>query len=339
MALTAVENLLELMKKDGKPDRMLVAWEPFEFNVLDPLTAFTRGSKRRGAINMRDRWGTRIDWPEHEPGAMPVITPDDCVCPDVTKWKETVKIPDIESVAMEPGAWDAARKLQEEIRERGYLSSTIFPTGTFEQCHYLMGVEDTLVNLMDEDVEEEMHELVDAIAAWRYRYVELIVEYLKPDAICSHDDWGTSRNLFFPPDVWRSFYKEGYRKMYRLLNEAGVIVIHHADCFLEPLVPELCEIGIDIWQGVIPTNDIPKLQRELNGSMVLMGGIDSIVDRADAPEEEIRAEVRRAMAEYSKGGHWICSLTPGMKNGACFSRTDEIVNDEIVRYNKEVYGL
>ncbi len=339
MALTAIENLYELMKKDGKPDRMLLEWEPFEFNMVEPLIIYLRGNRHRGGINTRDRWGTRVDWPEHEPGAMPVVTPDDCVCPDVLRWKEFVKFPDIDAAAAEPGAWDEARKLQDDIRSRGYLSTVHFGTGTFEQAHFLMGMEETLVNLIDEDVEEAMHELIDAIAAWRYHYAELLIEYLHPDVINSHDDWGTKNNLFFPPDVWRSFFKENYRKMYSMMHDAGVIVIHHADSYLEPIVCDLAEIGADIWQGVLPTNDIPKMQKELAGDMILMGGLDSIVDRADSSEEEIRAEVRRAMAEYGPGGHWICSLTPGLKNGAIFPRTDEIVCDEIARYNKEVFGL
>lgn len=85
-----------------------------------------------------------------------------------------VKLPDLDAAAMEPGAWDAARKLQDEIHERGLLSTVHFCYGTFEQSHFLMGMENTLCNLLDEDCEEAMHELIDAIAAWRYHYAELL---------------------------------------------------------------------------------------------------------------------------------------------------------------------
>lgn len=65
----------------------------------------------------------------------------------------------------------------------------------------------------------------------------------------------------------------------------------------------MVDLGIDIWQGALPENDIPKLQKQLNGRMTLMGGIDAaIVDRADSTEEEIRKEVRRACQSYGPGG-------------------------------------
>ena len=80
------------------------------------------------------------------------------------------------------------------------------------------------------------------------------------------------------------------------MKDHGVIVMHHADSFCEPIVEDMVEIGVDIWQGVLPQNDIPKIQKQLDGRMVLMGGLEaSVVDRADSTEEEIRADVRRAL--------------------------------------------
>lgn len=41
--------------------------------------------------------------------------------------------------------------------------------------------------------------------------------------------------------------------------------------------------------GVLPSNDIPAMQKRLDGKMMLIGGIDAaIVDRADSTEKEIR---------------------------------------------------
>ena len=98
------------------------------------------------------------------------------------------------------------------------------------------------------------------------------------------------------------------------------------------------ELGIDIWQGVLPTNNIPAIQKKLNGRMALMGGIDSVIDRAGVSEEEVRTEVRRACREYGPGGNFIPSLTYGLP-GAMFKELDPIIYDEIERYNAETYSL
>ena len=150
----------------------------------------------------------------------------------------------------------------------------------------------------------------------------------------SHDDWGSKNQLFVSPETWREFIKPQYAKTYGYMKEKGVIIIHHGDSFMEPVVEDMVELGVDVWQGVLPQNDIPKLQKQLAGRMTLMGGIDaSIVDRADSIEEEIRREVRRACEEYAPGGHFIPCITYGGP-GCLFPHVDPIIDDEIDRYNR-----
>ena len=100
----------------------------------------------------------------------------------------------------------------------------------------------------------------------------------------------------------------------------------------------MVDLHIDIWQGVLPQNDIPKLQEQLHGRMTLSGGIDAaIVDRPDSTEEEIRAETRRACLEYYPGGCFIPCLTYGGP-GAIHPGVDDIINDEIARVSEEIFG-
>lgn len=336
MTMTAKEVFLETLKKDGEPPRLLEQFEPFEPIMNDPLMAFTRGNRQRGK-NTRDRWGTMIMFPEDAPGPMPHVTDDDKVCPDVTKWRDYVTVPDLLEPSKAPGAWDAALELQEQARAKGQLSMGFMGTGIFEQSHFLLGMEDALVNPLLEP--DDMHEFIQMIADYRFTYVKELVDNLHPDAILSHDDWGSKENLFFPPDVWREFFKDHYAKLYGYMKDNGIIVMHHADSFLQPIVRDMVEIGVDVWQGVLVSNDIVAIQKELDGDMVLMGGIDSVIDSADQTEEAIRAEVRRACETYAPGGHFIPSLCSGLKNSGIFPLTDKFIDDEIAQYNKDVYGI
>ena len=117
-------------------------------------------------------------------------------------------------------------------------------------------------------------------------------------------------------------------------REQGVFVIHHADSFLEPVVQDMAEIGIQVWQGVLPENNIPELQKRLKGSMVLMGGIGAAIDRPDSTEEEIRTYVRNALETYCPGGHYIPCITYGGP-GCIYPNGDRIIDDEIARWNEE----
>ncbi|SHJ59475.1 uroporphyrinogen decarboxylase family protein [Parasporobacterium paucivorans] len=332
--LTQRENVLELLKgKDGLPDRLVNGYKPFVLINNDACNMFARGNRRRG-LTTTDKWGTEILFPEDAPGPMPHVTSANKVLPDITEWRNYVKVPDIIGGTLT--GWEDCLASAAQVDRKKQFVLGFMGTGIFEQCHYLMGFEDTLMNLLAEP--DDMHELVDTIAEYRFNYAKTLVDNFHPDVIVSHDDWGSKESLFMKPETWREYFKEHYRRIYSYMHDNGVIVMHHSDSYCEPIVEDMAEIGIDIWQGALPSNNIPKIQDLLQGRMVLMGGIDSVIDRIDSTEEEIRAEVRRACNEYGKGGGFIPSITYGTP-GSIFPHVNPIIEDEVDRYNLEHYGI
>lgn len=330
--LTPKQNLLETLK-GGHPDRLCNSFTMLKGIPGDPVFKLVRGNRIRGT-NSYDQWGTYIMFPEDAPAAVPFVTEENQVIRDVTRWRDYVKVPDLAGKCAD--GWEEAIAAKAAIDQEQYLTMTVMGTGIFEQLHMLMTFEDTLVNLLLEP--EAMAELIDVICEYRLTYMKLIVEHLHPDLICSHDDWGSKTGLFFSVETWRELFKEPYRRLYDYLHENGVIVMHHGDSFMEPLVEDMAEIGVDIWQGVLPTNDITAISEKVGDRMLLMGGIDSVVDRPDATEEEIRAETRRALDAYGHlKGYW-----PGMTYGgpgSLYPHVEPIIIDEINRYNKERFGV
>ena len=325
--MTPKELFLELLKPDGQPDRQLCQYEALHMCLNDPINTYLRGNRKRGTVS-KDRWGTTISWPADAPGPMPVTTDGMAVCPDVTRWRETVHAPDIASCTE---GWEEVRTGVRSACGEGKLLAGFMGTGIFEQCHFLMGFEDTLTNLYEHP--EDMHALIDYITEYRLRYVEMLIDHLQPDVIFSHDDWGTKDALFMDPDMWREFFKEPYRRFYGYIRSRGVIAIHHADSYLVPIVEDMAEIGIQAWQGVLPENDIPALQHTLRGRMVLMGGMGAAIDRADAAPEEIYAYAMHRLRECCPGGHFIPSITYGLP-GAVYPHVDEHIDRAIADYNR-----
>ena len=331
--MTAKEIFLELLKPDGKPERQLVQYEALQMALGDPIGRYLHQGRMPGAT-ITDRWGTVIDWPADAPGSMPIVTEENKVIKDITRWREYVHAPDLIPHSSDPGDWAAFREKARELAGNERLVAGFMGTGIFEQCHFLMPFQDVLTNLYDHP--QEMHDLIDYITEYRLAYVKHLIENLKPDVIFSHDDWGTKDALFMKPDMWREFYKEPYRRFYGYIREQGVIAIHHADSYLAPIVEDMAEIGIQVWQGVLPENDIPSLQQRLGGSMVLMGGIGAAIDREDAGEEEVRRYVHDALHEYCPGGHFIPSITYGL-SGTVYKHVDPWIDDEIRKYNEGVH--
>ena len=325
------EIFLELLQPDGKPERQLKQYEALTMALWDPINGYLRGNRQRGCTS-QDRWGTTIMWPAEAPGPMPHITQENKVCPDITRWRDFVHAPDLEANCTQ--GWEECRALAREKAGEDRLIAGFMGTGIFEQCHFLMGFEDTLTNLYEHP--QEMHELIDYITDYRIRYVKMLIDNLHPDLIFSHDDWGTKDALFMKPEMWREFFKEPYRRFYGYIRSRGVIALHHADSYLVPIVEDMVELGIQVWQGVLPENDIPALQRQLQGRMVLMGGIGAAIDRPDATESEVRSYVSQALAAYCPGGHYIPSITYGLF-GTVYPHVDPLIDDEIDRYNSTLH--
>lgn len=330
--LSPKQNLLETLKR-GNPDRLCNSYTMFRGIAGDPCFKLIRGNRVRGT-NSYDAWGTYIMFPEDAPGAIPFVTEENQIVKDIEEWDKYVKVPDLIGKCSE--GWEDAIASKAAIDQDQYLTMVVMGTGIFEQLHMLMTFEDSLMNMILEP--EKMKELIDVICEYRLTYMKLIVENLHPDIIVSHDDWGAKESLFFAPETWRELFKEPYRKLYDYLHSQGVIVMHHADSYMEPIVEDMAEIGIDIWQGVLPSNNIKAICEKVGDKMLIMGGIDSVIDREDATEEEIRKETRRACEEYGDlPGFW-----PGITYGGpgtIYPHVEPIIIDEIERYNKEKYGL
>lgn len=335
--LNSRENFLATIRPDGKPDRLVKQFEGTVFLPGDPVCAYVRGNRYAGMEPLKDLWGTTVVWPQNVPAAMPHVTEETKVIRDITSWRSFTRVPDLIANCSEAAVWEPYLERMAQVDRSQGLAMMFAPTGLFERLHFLMGFEDTFLNLMLEP--EAMADLCAAIGEYRYTGMKLMVEHGHPDAILSHDDWGSKTNLFMSPELWREMIKPWYAKAYGYLRENGVVVIHHADSFCEPIVEDMIEIGIDVWQGVLPQNDIPKLQKQIGGRMALMGGIDAaIVDRADSTEEEIRQETRRVCDSYAAAGHFIPCITYGAL-GTIFPQGDRFIDDEIDRWNQEHFGV
>lgn len=333
--LTPRENFLETIKKDGHPDRIVCEYEALAWLPGDPVMTYVFGRPHKGMEPLVTKWGVTKIWPEDQVAAIPDHTKP--VITDITCWREQVTVPDLSPAENDEAGWAEFQKRIDAVDRTQQLTMAFFVTGVFEQLHSMMGFEDTLMNFLLEP--DDMMDLCEVIGDYRLEYLRILDKKFHPDVILSHDDWGSKTSLFMSPETWREFLKPQYKKLYDYAHEHGIIVMHHADSFLQPIVSDMAEIGVDLWQGVLPDNDIPAIQKELDGKMALMGGIETVlVDSEDATEEQIRTETRRALDTYTPAGHFIPSITYG--DPTCFyPKTLEIIRDEIRKYNTEKFGI
>ena len=125
---TAKEIFLELLKPDGRPERILKQYEALHMCLYDPINVYLRGNRKRGSVS-KDRWGTTISFPEDAPGATPLHGDGLTVCPDITRWREFVHAPDIAANCTEGWAECRAKARAaagDEQLVAGFMKSAVF---------------------------------------------------------------------------------------------------------------------------------------------------------------------------------------------------------------------
>ncbi len=284
--MTKRENWLRLIADDN-PGWIGLPWEAFRGNgawgvfLTDPISQSMFPDGPVYDAPQKDAWGVTWMWLSGAVARTPHITVDNKVLKDVTRWKEAVRFPPLDG-----HDWTAAREFAASVDHGEYLTMSFVAGGLFERSHYLMGFEDSLCNYMLN--QESMYEFLGAMADWKIGHLQRIIDNLEPDVVHYHDDWGSKASLFMPPDVWRSIIKPHQKRIVDAVKSRGPIFMHHADCICEPIVEDMAEMGVDIWQGVIPQNDILAIQKKLRGRMALIGGIDAqVIDKPDCDKRTI----------------------------------------------------
>ncbi|MCQ2553946.1 MAG: uroporphyrinogen decarboxylase, partial [Clostridia bacterium] len=302
--LTKRQNLQEVLK-GGNPDRFVNQYEAFKM-VINPFQA-SNPAPKYGEENVVNKWGVTRSFPIGTPGPFPVHTQDKIVVKDIEHWRDYVTVP---SVKFDDAAWEPFIKAAEEIDRNEYYVTGMAIPGIFEQCHYLCEIQNTMMYLYTNP--DEMHELIDVITDFELAYAEELCSHLHIDALFHHDDWGTQISTFMSPDMFKEFYVPAYKKVYGYYKSHGVeLIIHHSDSYAATIVPDMIDMGIDIWQGVMTSNNVPELIKQYGGKITFMGGIDSAtVDNPHYNRETSKSEVKRACDECGKLYH-----IPGASQG------------------------
>ncbi|MDR2673243.1 MAG: hypothetical protein LBC35_08260 [Coriobacteriales bacterium] len=293
--LTKRQNFLETIR-GGKPDRFVNQYEPFALTyALDPLLQM--GGPPTPGVPWVDAWGVTQLLPVGGPGVMPVHDDEHIVLKDITQWRNTIKAPNLEFPEQ---AWEAMGTFAAGVdRTEHFLTMAVFP-GLLERLHHLMSMEGAMIALACEP--DAVRDFIEFYVDWEIAYADLQIKRISPDALFHHDDWGSSQSTLIAPAMFAEIFLPAYKRLYGWYKDNGIeIIVHHSDSYAATLVPYMIEMGIDVWQGVMSTNNTPELIARYGGQISFMGDIDNrVVDVADWTEELVREAVETACRRCGK---------------------------------------
>lgn len=324
--LTARENFEET-RKGGHPDRFVKQYEYIGMIMTPCMDG--GGPAKPGDLNCVNYWGVTSSWVPGQPGAFPVHNEDTIVIKDFENWKDYVTAPDMSKIPA--AAWEPVQAQVEQIDRSEQYVTVFHAPGIFEQSHYLGEIVNTLAAFYE--YPDELKELYKYIADWEISVVDETCKYIKPEAIFHHDDWGSQSSTFIAPEMFDEFLLEPYKTVYNYWRENGVeLIIHHSDSYAETLVPEMIEMGIDVWQGVMDTNNIPDMIEKYGDKITFMGGINSAkVDYEGWTVDVVRDEVRKA-CDWCGPYHFIPNASQGLSIST-FPGVYEEIDKQIDEYS------
>jgi uroporphyrinogen decarboxylase len=172
--------------------------------------------------------------------------------------------------------------------EGGYMAP-------FYYYNNIRGLQDSLIDLAADP--ELADYIIDKICAFFTEYHTRLFEAANGKIHLAQvtDDFGAQSGLMISLDMYRRFFKDRAKKNIRLVKSYGIHVFHHDDGSIMPLIPDLCEDGIEILNPIqwhLPGMDLTEMKDRFGDRICFHGGIDNQFVLPFGTTSDVEAEVR-----------------------------------------------
>ena len=230
----------------------------------------------------------------------PLNTPH-CTVADI----EAYPFPDL----LEPYRYEGVQEAIQALHERGLAAVLSWEMTIFEKAWRIRGFEELMADLLFNP--ELVECLLDQIAV-RTGYLAARYAEMGVDIIQFGDDIGSQRGMILSPTCWRTYLKPRMAKIIADVKEANpeVLVFYHTDGNVDPVIPDLIEIGVDILNPVQPEcMDIAELVKAYGDRLSFWGGIGVQTTMPFGTPDDVRAAVRQLIRDAGRGGGLLVAPT------------------------------
>ena len=199
------------------------------------------------------------------------------------------------------GRFDKYTKFIDDNKEIFIMQEIGF--SLFERAWTLRGMENLLCDMMGNP--EFTEDLLDAIVDYNLKIIEQAVKY-PVDGIRFGDDWGQQTGMIMGPKLWRRFLKPRLAKMYGKVKEAGLPVFIHSCGNIEEVLPDLIEIGLDVYNPFQPeVINIYEVKKKYGDKLSFWGGVSTQKLLPYGTPDDVKKEARKLINEIGRGGGYI----------------------------------
>jgi uroporphyrinogen decarboxylase len=177
----------------------------------------------------------------------------------------------------------------------------------FEMAWHLVGLEKFMVDLASG--EEYVEVLFDRVKEWTIAVGKKLVE-LGVDGVWTGDDVGAQNGMLISPRLWRRLFKPRLAEIFQELKAANpnVLMMYHSDGAVAPILDDLIEIGMDVFNPVqpnVPGHDPQALKDQFGERLSFWGAIDQQHLLPHGTLDEIRRDVAEKARILGAGGGYM----------------------------------
>jgi len=188
------------------------------------------------------------------------------------------------------------------------LAAAVFMEMTiFEKAWRVRSMENLLMDMLNQpEVAECLFEnIAIRMSTFARRYAEMGV-----DILCMGDDVGAETRMIMNPSLWRTQLKPYLKKVIAeaKLGNPNVLIYYHSDGKIDPIIPDLIEIGVDILNPIQPeTMDISEIKRKYGRNLSFWGGIGVQSTLPFGSPEDVDMAVKDLIEKAGENGGLLVS--------------------------------
>lgn len=219
-------------------------------------------------------------------------------------------IEDCEKYPWPDNDWFDYSALRKDLEPWSEFSIMATGASVFQHATFIRGLDTLMMDMMAEP--EMANYILDKPFLFYHEYFRrMFVEAGDLiDVFALADDFGTQSTMLISPELFEEYVAPRLKKMADLAHSFDIKLLLHCDGNIEPVIPRLIELGVDILDPIQPECMDPiAIKNKFGDRLCLRGGISvqNIVSRGTV--DEVRSETRRIVEALKPGGGYI--LSPG----------------------------
>ncbi|MDC7233550.1 MAG: uroporphyrinogen decarboxylase family protein [Spirochaetales bacterium] len=247
------------------------------------------------------------------------------------------QIQDFKLPSLKEGSEEEWTRFAEDCRKEGYAAFGWMEQTIWERAWLIRGMNDLMMDMMMED--ERAACILDKVTA---HSIEASTAFARAgiDIIAFGDDVGMQKTVMISPDLWRQWLKPRLAEVIAATKavKPDILVFYHSCGFIEPFIPDLIEIGVDILNPIQPEcMDFRKIHDQYGDRISFWGGIGTQTTFPFGSEEEVRQSVRDLVDICGEKGGIVVGPTHVLEPEVPWENQEAML-DEVRTLNRALQG-